>query len=48
MSDVMCTNDQCTEYQVPKDNRLGDFPVEDIRCGGCGAAVQAVPEGENQ
>jgi hypothetical protein len=44
MSDVMCTNDQCSEYQIPKDNSLGNFPAEDIRCGQCGGPVEEVPD----
>ena len=36
---VACDNKDCDEYQVPKDNSA-NFPVADIKCGGCGGAVK--------
>lgn len=43
MADVMCTNEACPEYELPKTNEE-DFPVADIRCGGCGGPVSAAGE----
>lgn len=47
---VVCTNPDCSEYQIPKGNPA-DYPVEQIQCGGCGMPVvtteDPVPEPEN-
>jgi len=47
MADVVCTNSECSEFDVPKDNPL-DYPAEAIVCGACGQPVSeaTAPEPE--
>lgn len=37
-ADVVCTNTECPEFDVPKINPLG-LPVADMFCGHCGLPV---------
>ena len=41
---VQCTNQTCTEYQIPKTG--ADFPIADITCGECGGTVVETAEEE--
>ena len=36
---VICTNSECAESTVPKDNSR-DYPLDEIRCGACGSPVR--------
>jgi hypothetical protein len=42
VSTVYCTNVECPEYQIAKDN-AAELPVDTIICGGCNEGVTADP-----
>lgn len=37
---VVCTNEECSEFEILKDNSIGNYPVEEIQCGKCGGPVE--------
>jgi hypothetical protein len=39
---VICTNDQCSQYQIPKDNS-GGYDLAEAQCGACGEPVEEAP-----
>jgi hypothetical protein len=42
---VICTNEECSEYQVSKVSLGGaTFDVDEIVCGKCGGPVEEVTE----
>jgi hypothetical protein len=50
VADVYCSNPECPEYGVAKDNP-GDYLPSAVRCGDCGQACTDVappPEGRAQ
>lgn len=44
---VACSNKDCAENGLPKDNSRTNYPVADIKCGTCQGPVKvtAAPKG---
>lgn len=42
---VTCINEECSEFDILKDNSNG-FPTDEIQCGKCGGPVAEVPEAD--
>lgn len=47
MASIICTNPECDQADVPKDNPMG-FPSDDVVCGACGQPITETVETQGE